>query len=511
MCKFFKIVKFNIFINQIVIFRAEMKEQRVHLDKKHITNLELVQQLNHIDFDKKTNDLIEKHKEEISDLKSTFEEQFKKQNNKIKADKSNQTDKQINSLEIELNETKCKLKDLESSANESIQNLNQLNDHLKNTIAHLKSEIKKINHKNEELQGELNEANKNKDQLVAGEDQKLMIIEKLKAELDEMHENRQSLEEEITLLEEQAYDAKILYEDLKIQNEGFLGREDLYQSQFNELSEQADEIEQLKGDLKELEISKEKLQANLRECQQMLSLSEKEKKNEIEQLKSDLKELGMSKEKLQVNLRECQQLLLQNEKENHADEMAAVKKPSKTKTISKSSKTSKSSIMSNEIIVEDDSEDHVIEEKKLRMVDTNSRASSMLVEESLVIVNETYDSDKHKTTVTTAAATRKKSTLNRLTEMISKSPILESVRNRPMRKPKAATISNAQDKEIIAAAIANDKKVRSVKGTTLATKKTSLLESLDKLGKHEELDNIFELDSDDESAAAKSKKKRVKK
>jgi hypothetical protein len=268
--------------------------------------------------------------------------------------------------------------------------------------------------------------------------------------------------------------------------------------QFNELIEQADEIEQLKGDLKLLEILKKKLQANLRECQQMLALSEKEKKNEIEQLKNELKELEMSKEKLQVKFRECQQLLLQSEKENHENEVAAVKKPSKI--ILKSSKTSKSSIMSNEIIVEDDSEDHVIEEKKLQMINTYSRASSMLVEESLVIVNETYDSDKHKTT----AAKRKKNTVNRLTEMISKSPILESVRNRPMRKPKAATISTAQDQDIIAAAIANDQNLRSVKSNTLATKKTSLLELL-------ELDNIFESDTDDESSAAKSKNKRVKK
>ncbi len=113
------------------------------------------------------------------------------------------------------------------------------------------------------------------------------------------------------------------------------------------------------------------------------------------------------------------------------------------------------------------------------------------------------DSIEEIPTVTAKALpARKKSTLNRLTDLITKSPILESVRSRPSRqsKVKAATISTAADKQLIADVLMDKKAKDPSAKLTMTTKKASLMAAFD-----EEDTNDEPIDVD----AAVSKAKRT--
>ena len=428
----------------------------------------MVKELHSIESEKKMNELNERYK--------TLENQFKKLNDKLKIEKSIQTDKQINNLENELGEAKRKLNDSEAIYKKSLQQTNEMNDQLKQQIASLKADMKQLNQRNEQLKNELKElASRNVEQIAEYTrklDEKVKQLDKANNELAELEEIKQSLDED-------------------------------YESQQSQIKALNSEVEAMKKKNEQLEHElKKSMQSDTNHKNDL-----NKKINEIMQLKNELKELEMTKVKLQLELKENQQLMLHSDKENQIDcaDIMPVKKTSKTKATTKSTKTSKTSIMSSEIIVEDDSEDHMIEEKKPKLVEHTLHRSTIINEESIALINDTYDADK--ISKLQPAPTRKKSTLNRITEMIAKSPILESVRNRPGRKTKAATISNAQDKEIIAAAIANDKKSRA----KTVTKKTSLLESFDHLSKNDELEDITEIGDDSEGIAAKSRKKRGKK
>jgi hypothetical protein len=467
-----------------------MSTQKAHLEKSFLEKLEMAKELILIEEENKTREELEKledkHKAEMESFKTSLENQYKN----ISQNKSVLTDKHIVSLEKELEEAKRKINEAESIWKKQIAQAHESSDQLKQQIAHLKSEMKQITHKYEQAIREQKELEIKNSKEIADFAQKLNekseILAKLENDFSELEEVKQSLEEESETQESEIKNLKSLIASQNKKLENFDSELRKYTiSEANhkiELNKKTSEINQLKNDLSDV-------------------------KGELDESNATIKKLHLELKNLET-INASKQVFIdsnlnkENKNNNTSEAVPQAKRGAKTKLPSKSTKTSKSSIISNnEIVVEDDS-DEAFEEKKLKLNDmTNSKsqaASCSIIEDS---VNE----------IKAPLPARKKSTLNRLTEFVSKSPILESIRSRPSRKTKASTISTAQDHEIINTAIANDNKKRATKVTS---KKTSLLESFNNLGKQsEELENIneFEEQMELETAAAKTKKKRGKK
>ena len=132
----------------------------------------------------------------------------------------------------------------------------------------------------------------------------------------------------------------------------------------------------------------------------------------------------------------------------------------------------------------------------------SASAATSVIEESLMSHHE-----KEK-------GTRKKSTLNRITELISKSPILESVRNRPSRlkgATKAQTISTTADKQLIAEAVENTATTtakKTTRGTKSTLKKASLLDEIEHLKTNENIHHPTDHEMSEAEDGVKPKKTR---
>ena len=163
--------------------------------------------------------------------------------------------------------------------------------------------------------------------------------------------------------------------------------------------------------------------------------SETESKvNEIEQLKFSLDEINFKYAQLEDELRKEKKKLKEISSSKHIGETAAAHGTKVTKSAAKSSKCTAAHIVANTKAIA--ANDDILEEEDIEFVKSISLTTTtghhlkelqtnILAQSTVLADVSTIENDKENTSKTTKpTGVRKKSTLNRIIENISKSPII---------------------------------------------------------------------------------------